>query len=86
MSKQPNGSDAPMETPPVKNAALLMISDAADTAWRMFIPTIGATLLGIWIDSELGTKPWIMIGLMIAGVAVAVLLVRRQLQRVNNLK
>ena len=86
MSKQPNGSDAPMETPPVKNAALLMISDAADTAWRMFVPTVGATLLGVWADAKLGTKPWIMIFLMIVGVAVMVLLVRRQLQRVNNLK
>lgn len=83
MSKQPNGNDAAHSTTRAPHPLARIAIDIADTAWRMFIPTVGATVIGLLIDKQLGTTPWIMIVLMIVGVVLAGLLVKRQLQRVN---
>ncbi len=87
MGKQPNGGESDVhdqqESRANKNAVLMILGDIADTAWRMFIPTIGATILGLSIDKTLHTTPWIMIIMMIIGIAVAALLVQRQLKRVS---
>ncbi len=87
MSKQPN--DAPdghgqTEQPPAKSAAVLLLSDIADTTWRMFIPSIGCTMLGLYLDKQWHTSPWLMITGIIIGVTLSGLLVRRQLKRVNS--
>jgi F0F1-type ATP synthase assembly protein I len=50
----------------------------------MFIPIIGLTLLGVFGDNTYHTKPWLTIGGIIAGVALASLLVIRQLKKVNR--
>jgi len=81
MSKQPNAESG--GAPPSKNAALLLLADAADITWRMFFPTIGATLLGIWLDKQWQTTPWVMIVMIVIGAAIAVLLVRRQIKRIS---
>lgn len=60
--------------------------DIADTAWRMFLPIVGATIVGLLLDKQLHTTPWVMIVLMIGGVVLAGLLVRRQLQRIKSEK
>lgn len=60
--------------------------DIADTAWRMFLPIVGATIAGLLLDKQLHTTPWVMIVLMIGGVVLAGLLVRRQLQRIKSEK
>jgi hypothetical protein len=57
-----------------------LISIAADTTWRMFVPIIGIALLGVWADNTFATKPWMTaIGVTI-GVVIAAVLVRQQLQ------
>ncbi|HTK39803.1 MAG TPA: AtpZ/AtpI family protein [Patescibacteria group bacterium] len=87
MGIQPNGGKPttnPTKRPQAQNAVLMILGDIADTAWRMFIPTIGATLLGLYVDKLLGTTPWLMITLMILGTGLAGLLVRRQLTRVSK--
>lgn len=58
-------------------ARTLLVS-AADTTWRMFVPTIGFTFLGVWLDSSWHTKPWLMFVGVVLGFAFAYLLVRRQ--------
>lgn len=50
-----------------------------DTTWRMFVPTVGLTVLGLVIDNHLPTKPWITITGIIVGVIVSAWLVQRQL-------
>jgi hypothetical protein len=86
MSKQPHaGSPTPKQVQ-VRRPLLLILSDIADTAWRMFLPTIGATLAGLWIDKQLHTTPWIMIGMMLLGAFLAGLLVRQQLKKVKSLE
>lgn len=87
MSKQPNDarkSDGAPKQPQVKSAAVLVLGDIADTTWRMFIPTIGSTMLGLYLDKQWHTAPWLMIGGIIIGASIATTLVRRQLTRVNS--
>lgn len=55
-----------------------------DTTWRMFVPTIGLALLGYWLDRQWHTAPWVMLLGLIIGSALAGLLVRRQLKKVNE--
>lgn len=54
---------------------------AADTTWRMFVPIIGGTALGVWADNTITDKPLAtVIGIMV-GIIIATLLVRQQLNR-----
>jgi len=50
----------------------------------MFIPTIGLTILGLVIDKQLHTTPWIMILGIVLGTLTAGLLVRRQIKEVRK--
>lgn len=67
--------------PPSKSTVVLLFTIAADTTWRMFIPILGGTVLGVWGDRSLATKPWLTILGIITGVVIASLLVRAQLKR-----
>lgn len=57
----------------------VMLATIGDTTWRMFIPSIGLTLLGVWADGQLGAKPWLMIIGIVLGFLGAFLLVKKQL-------
>ncbi len=83
MSTSPNPNGA-APTPPDKTTVILLLSTIGDTTWRMFVPTIGFTILGVLADRQFNMKPW-MTGLgIVVGVAIAALLIRRQLQKVNR--
>lgn len=83
MSTTPNSNGA-APTPPDRSTVILLLSTIGDTTWRMFVPTIGFTILGVIADRQLGTKPWMTTLGIIIGVIVAGLLVRRQLQKVKR--
>lgn len=57
----------------------------ADTTWRMFVPSVGFTLLGVWLDSIFATKPWLMFAGIVIGFAFATLLVRRQITAIRRM-
>lgn len=78
--KQTAASDAPGSSVPTKQSAIFVFGTMADTTWRLFVPTIGATLLGVWGDKSFTTKPWLTITGITLGAAIAVLLVRQQLK------
>ena len=79
--KQDDGKKTP---PPSKEMVILVFSTVGDTTWRLFIPTIGGTLLGLWADKSWNTTPWFMVFGIVLGSAIAVALVRAQLKKVNN--
>jgi len=64
--------------PPPNSTALLLLGTFADTTWRMLVPSVGLTLLGVWLDSICGVKPWLMVVGIILGAVFAVLLVKQQ--------
>lgn len=61
-----------------------VVQTIGDTTWRMFVPTVGFTLLGVWLDGLWNTKPWLMIAGIAVGALGSVLLVREQLRRVKR--
>lgn len=62
-----------------ENARKLLMS-AADTTWRMFLPPLVLVPAGIYFDLKLHSMPWLTIVAAVAGLAVAVMLVGRQLR------
>lgn len=55
----------------------------ADTTWRMFVPSVGLTLLGARLDGQFGTKPGLTFGGIVLGFASAALLVYLQLRGIK---
>lgn len=68
-------------TPPEKSTVILLFTIAADTTWRMFVPIIGGTIVGVWADNSFATKPLWTIAGVVVGVVVATLLVRQQMRK-----
>ncbi len=69
-------------TPPKRSAVVLLLGDLGDTTWRMFVPTIGLLLAGVYIDDHMGTKPWGLVAGVIVGACIAGYLIKKQLQKV----
>lgn len=83
MSTSQNDS-GDQKVPPTKSTVVLLLGTIGDTTWRMFIPTIGFTIIGVIIDNMLKSKPWGTIIGIVIGVALATLLVYRQLKKVQR--
>ncbi|MBM3210190.1 AtpZ/AtpI family protein [Candidatus Saccharibacteria bacterium] len=78
MSKSPK---QPGETPvpPTDTPISIILAAGFSTTMRMFVPTIGFTLLGAALDAEFATKPlYTLIGAAV-GFILAALLIYRQL-------
>ena len=83
MAGKPNiQSDSSTEVDTVR----VLLGTIGDTTWRMFVPSVGFTLLGVWLDSVFGLKPWLMIAGIILGFAMAVILVKRQVDSASKLE
>lgn len=83
MGVSPNDDDN-KTVPPDTSTVVLLLGTIGDTTWRMFVPTIGLTILGLVADKLLGTTPWLMAGGIILGALGATVLVRRQLKEVKK--
>ena len=76
--------DEKKPVPPEQSTVVLLLGTIGDTTWRMFVPTIGLTVLGLLADKQFHTTPWIMTTGIIAGALLAYALVRRQIKKVKN--
>lgn len=81
MNTSPNASRGESEKTSSERPATFLLLTMADTTWRMFVPIIGALLLGRWIDGEFQTKPIFMILGIVIGTAVTAILIKNQLGR-----
>lgn len=63
-----------------------MMQTIIGTTWRMFVPTIGLTLVGLSIDMMVGTRPWMTISGICLGFAGAFALVWLQILRIKAQK
>ena len=81
MESKPPVSDGQKNDHPAPSAEAVsvLLATIGDTTWRMFVPSIGFTLLGVWADASFGTKPWLMAAGIAIGLLGAVLLVKNQL-------
>lgn len=76
----PNSSDG-HESPSGRSSTVVLMT-MADTTWRMFVPSIGCTFLGIWLDSKWQTTPWLMFAGILLGFTVASLAVWLQYRKI----
>ena len=68
------------------DTARVLLGTIGDTTWRMFVPSIGFTLLGVWGDNVFATKPWLMICGVVFGFVMAGVLVKRQIDSTKRKK
>ncbi|CAN5392953.1 hypothetical protein BH10PAT4_BH10PAT4_1580 [soil metagenome] len=66
------------------SAAILLLLTIADTTWRAFVPTIGGTFLGLYLDSLFKTAPIITTIAIIVGILISALLITLQLRAVRR--
>ena len=62
----------------------VILATIGDTTWRMFVPTIGFTLIGLAADYCYGTKPWLMVAGIALGFAVSFSLVWLQVAQIRR--
>jgi len=55
--------------------------ELADTTWRIAIPVVLFACLGIVIDRNTGSRPWMTLLGMVIGFLIAAYLITKQLQR-----
>ena len=71
-------------TAPKSSDVLILFATVADTTWRLFIPTLGGVILGLWLDRSMQVRPiWTIIG-VICGTMVSLVLVYLQLKGVKR--
>lgn len=83
MSTSSNNDDN-NQTPPSASTVILLLGTIGDTTWRMFVPTIGLTILGVYLDNQFDTKPWLTVAGIVIGTVIAGLLIRSQLRNVQK--
>ena len=65
-------------------AMMILARTMVGTMWRMFLPTIGLTLLGLWLDNVSGMKMrWLLAGI-ISGAIISVILVALQIAKIKQ--
>ncbi len=65
-------------------AMMILARTMIGTMWRMFLPTIGLTLLGLWLDNVSGMKiRWLLAGI-ISGAIISVILVVLQIAKIKQ--
>lgn len=84
MSTSPNDRDD-QGVPPKPSTVILLALTIADTTWRLFIPSVGLTIVGLLLDKQWHTTPWAMVAGIILGTATAIWLVRAQMKKVDKL-
>ena len=72
------------ETVPSANDVLVLFGTVADTTWRMFLPTLGGLVLGMWADSAFDTKPLFTVTGVVLGVIACLGLIYVQLKGVKK--
>ena len=86
MAKSQNTSDTTEDKAAQDSTPLLLLATIADTTWRMFVPAVGFTLLGVWLDGQFSTKPWLMFTGISLGALGAWLLVKKQMGDIRGSK
>lgn len=77
-------TDIPANDVGDSGAMMILARTMIGTMWRMFLPTIGLTLLGLWLDNVSGMKMrWLLAG-VISGAITSVILVALQIAKIKQ--
>lgn len=81
----PSGHKEPEPIEPsAREIVLVMFGTLANTTWRLFVPTIGGTILGVWADNSWDTKPWFTIIGVSLGTIGSFMLIYAQLSQIKK--
>ena len=77
-------TDIPANDTGDSGAMMILARTMIGTMWRMFLPTIGLTLLGLWLDNVSGMKMrWLLAGI-VSGAIFSVILVALQIAKIKQ--
>ena len=77
-------TDIPANDTGNSGAMMILARTMIGTMWRMFLPTIGLTLLGLWLDNVSGMKMrWLLAGI-VSGAIISVILVALQIAKIKQ--
>lgn len=77
-------TDIPANDTGDSGAMMILARTMIGTMWRMFLPTIGLTLLGLWLDNASGMKMrWLLAGI-ISGAIISLILVALQIAKIKQ--
>ena len=77
-------TDIPANDTGDSGAMMILARTMIGTMWRMFLPTIGLTLLGLWLDNVSGMKMrWLLAGI-ISGAIISAILVALQIAKIKQ--
>ena len=77
-------TDIPANDTGNSGAMMILARTMIGTMWRMFLPAIGLTLLGLWLDNVSGMKMrWLLAGI-ISGAIISVILVALQIAKIKQ--
>lgn len=82
MTRSPKSNDRAADLP--RSVAILLLATIADTTWRVFVPTIGGTLVGIKLDHLYNTAPWWTVATIITSTVISILLIILQIKSVRK--
>ena len=66
------------------DATAIMMKTIIGTTWRMFVPSIGLMLVGLWADLVLHTKPWLIFVGIIVGLVTSAGLIYQQIRFIKQ--
>lgn len=69
---------------PRRSDAILLLLTMLDTTWRAFVPTIGGTFLGVFIDKLFHVVPVATIVCIVLGVLTSGVLIAQQIRSVRG--
>jgi F0F1-type ATP synthase assembly protein I len=58
--------------------------DLLDTTWRIAVPVLICTALGIFADLQFDTKPWLTLVAVVVGFVVAGLLIKKLITAIEK--
>lgn len=76
----------PTEQPyrkPSRETTTTLVVTLADTTWRMVTPSALGVAAGIYLDLQLGTKPWMTLAGVALGLLASAGLIRHQLSNIK---
>lgn len=82
MNKAADSTTKPSKPEPSVLGTIL--TDLADTAWRIAVPVLLFAGMGIFIDKKAGSAPWVTLAGVVVGFIFAGLLIKRQLAAINQ--
>ncbi|HEX6257882.1 MAG TPA: hypothetical protein VFZ48_00210 [Candidatus Saccharimonadales bacterium] len=80
-TQHPSNDPAPV---PSRKTVFLLLRTLADTTLRLFVPTIGGLLIGLWADSQATPRPLGALAGVTLGAITAGVLIFLQIKTINN--